>query len=98
MKAIKSLSTSIIVTLGLAASAINGAAWAAATTQHHKIAPKHLYMNALIPITKANPARHVIQQNPATLVMQPFANAVVQPENTPREIGKLLQQLRSRAV
>jgi hypothetical protein len=55
MKAIKSLSTSIIVTLGLAASAINGAAWAAATTQHHKIAPKHLCMNAPDPNNQGKP-------------------------------------------
>jgi len=46
MKSIKSLSTSFIVAVGLATSAIDGAAWAAATAQHHKVAPKHLYMNA----------------------------------------------------
>ena len=44
MKSIKSLSTSIIVSVGIVTSAIDGAAWAAATT--HKVAPKHLYMNA----------------------------------------------------
>jgi hypothetical protein len=46
MKPIKSLSTSIIVIVSLATSAIDGAAWAAAATQHHKVVSKHLYMNA----------------------------------------------------
>jgi len=45
MKSIKSR-TSIVVAVAIATSAIDGASWAAATTQHHKIAPKHLYMNA----------------------------------------------------
>jgi hypothetical protein len=61
MKPIKSLSTFFIVAVGLTASSIGGAAWAAATTQHHKVAPssKHLYMHA------PNPSDQSATRDPA---------------------------------
>ena len=48
---------SFIVAVGLASSAIDGAAWASASTHQHKVAPssKHLYMYAPDPLDQSNP-------------------------------------------